>query len=264
MPRTMNLVHRTILSVWPQLQLATRHHTHRNLKTGRDEGGQWNYVLPAAVVENLEKDLPVNTSIALDPVSNRPYVLLRVYDTNQYIRNWTAEEDDPRKYVANFIEVETVVEDLLNTFANGRQGGSAGVGPGIILIEDDEPTPAEIAKAIDMQTQYCRWLIEDADVLFAARAFKEITQVHKLGAAWLNEDRPWKREMGQAVPIQCPACKEDIKPEALVCKHCHTDIAKFVKEQGVKVVQAAPAKPSVVPKVAMKPPDLSRFEVVTT
>lgn len=222
---------KTILSTWPQVLEAKRYHTTRNPATGRDIGGSRIYVMPAAVPENIGKFPDVLNplaKVALDEVSRRPYSTLQIQDTYQMIRNLTADDDDPNVYTPMFIPVDMVVEDLVREWTFGRHGATDGVGPGIMQIVGESPTQPEIISAFERQGEYCSWLVQDGDLLFAQQDFKGIGQVHKLAAVWLREDRPWMRKLGQETPVQCPACREEIKLGAVLCKHCSTNIPEFL------------------------------------
>jgi hypothetical protein len=205
---------RLILSVFPrEQQLKLR---HEGIKT---------YVMPAA-----------------EPGG---YQTLMVHDTFSYNRNYHVEG------FALFeapVPAQVVAENLVQAWSTGLVGTKDGLGPGIMICAGLTPTPEEIAEVNKRQNAYFRSLIGEADALEGIHKAKDITDLHRLAAEWMGaKDRKWFRLISRVDSKSCPACAEEIRAEAKVCKHCNTNIAEFLAKEQRAAEAAARAAAKATP-----------------
>ena len=125
-----------------------------------------------------------------------------------------------------------VAENLVRAWTRGRVGTEGGLGPGVLICQGLEPSHDEVAQARALQTAYFEFLVNDADAKYAREGAKDIEADHRLAAEWLGvQNREWAKPITPASNKACPACGEDIKSTALVCRHCRTDIPKYIEDR---------------------------------
>lgn len=193
---------RTVISVYPrELRLELR---HEGFKT---------YVMPGA--------------------PKGKFSTLTVRDTYAYVRNFSV--DNFELYQAP-VAGSVVAENLMQAWSNGLVGTKEGIGPGILVCADLEPTAEEIASVMAKQEVYFRELIMEGDILFnKPETAGDITDVHRLAAEWMGTtDRPWFKPLTHISLTPCPACAEDIRSTAKICKVCKTNIAEFLEAENAK------------------------------
>lgn len=198
---------RTILSIFPKEQeLQLRHQ------------GITTYFLPAATKANP--------------------TLLRVNDTYTWNRNWSV--DDIAFYQAA-IPANTVADNLVHSWAQSMVGARQGFGPGIMVIAGSEPTKLELETVHIRQEEFFNFLINQADDFEQEGKRFNITDVHRLAAEWMGvQGRSWAKVMHEIKFVSCPACQEDIRAGALVCRHCSTDLEEFAEKRASKAKAIAP------------------------
>lgn len=213
---------RTILSVFPiEMRLELRHEGFRT------------YIMPASL--------------------KGFYQTLVVQDTYAWNRNYAVEEF--ALYQAP-ISAVVVAENLVNRWSQGLVGTKDGLGPGIMICEGSHPTVEEIQTVTDRQEAYFRALVYEADERFTKEGPVNITDLHRAAAEWMGtNDRPWIKPIEQVSLIFCPACAEKIKAEALICRHCHTDIEEFHAKRAAKQQSSGKAA-----GLTQKPPAKSLIE----
>jgi hypothetical protein len=170
------------------------------------------------------------------------YSLLVVPDTGAALRSPMGAY-----YVAP-IPASVVADNLVDVWAKGRHGASAGFMPGIVHVESATPsTPTEediqraYKKAVVQQDAYCRFLVNDADAKFVKEGSINILDEHRWAAEWMGlKDRKWSQPMEPIALDKCPACAEEIKSGAVICRWCRTDIEKFRADRAVVSVDATP------------------------
>lgn len=100
--------------------------------------------------------------------------------------------------------------------------------PGLFWVEGHF-TKAEIlknyaSKIAETKAAQHRWfenLVRMADDLWVAsnKQNKAISQLHRLACKALGVEREWSSELATAIgPKYCPACKERVHEEAVICK----------------------------------------------
>jgi hypothetical protein len=190
---------RTLISVYPlELSLELRHE------------GTKTYVMAAAPPDG--------------------YSQLVVDDTFASVKNFTSGQLYPAP-----VPAAAVADNLVNSWTKGRVGSADGLGPGVLVCAGTVPQPAEIAEAKARQTNYFRSLVNDADIKFTKEGAVNITDDHRLAAKWMGvKDRKWAQPMIPKSLVQCPACREEVYSEAILCKHCHTNIPEFLASQQSK------------------------------
>jgi hypothetical protein len=199
---------RTLVSVYPREQVLTLRHE-----------GSKTYTMPKA-----------------EPGK---HVTLRVDDTFSINKNYGTGQ----MYRAD-VSAAVVAENLVHAWTRGKVGTDSGFGPGIIICEKAEPSPHEIQMANDRQTAYFRHLVNQADSLHANGENKEITDEHRLAAEWMGlGDRQWSRPIERVEMKRCPACAEEIRSDAKLCRHCRTNIDDFIAAQLAKLQPVAAVEP---------------------
>lgn len=144
------------------------------------------------------------------------------------------------------VPASVVVENLVSVWTRGRLGSSAGVGPGVLIVEGvnpSNPTPEEIKTAVAAararQEEYFRYLINDADIRFTKEGQMNITDDHRMAAEWMGvRDRKWAQKIEAVEPKHCPACGEEVLATAIICKHCGRDMEEFVEQRNAKKAKA--------------------------
>lgn len=155
------------------------------------------------------------------------YSTLLVHDTFAWNRNWHA---DAFELFQAPISAASVAENLIQRWSNGLIGTKDGLGPGIMICAGLEPTPEEIDVVNQRQSDYFSSLINEADTLFGREEFTAITDTHRLAADWMGvNDREWAKPITRVEMRACPACAEQIRGAAKVCRWCHTDLREFEK-----------------------------------
>lgn len=164
---------------------------------------------------------------------NQGYMLIRVCDTFVWTRDFT---QDSESYIPHPVPARAVAQDLVSAFAGDCLKGDGGSGPGVVIIQGEEPTSAELARVRDTQTMYFRTLVNDGHALFSKGQIKDISDLHRAGAKWLGANNlPWLPKIEQVSIKKCAACGNDIRSEALRCEKCNVDLPDFYKKYGIEV-----------------------------
>jgi hypothetical protein len=189
---------RTIVSVFPMEQsLKLRHEGFKN------------YILPSA--------------------PKGSHVQLTVHDSYAWNRNFNADRFE--LYPAP-IPATSIADNLIQRFTTGMIGTKDGLGPGIMICADVEPTEEEIATVVARQEAYFRYLINEADFLFAKNQVGDIHDVHRMAADWMGtHDRAWAKPLVHVEMKRCPACDEEVRGSAKFCRWCHTDIPAWIAKE---------------------------------
>lgn len=154
------------------------------------------------------------------------YSTLLVHDTYAWNRNW---HDDAFSLFQAPISAGVVAANLVQVWAQNQIGTEGGLGPGILICADLEPTEDEIAAANAKQEDYFRFLVNQADTFYGQDNLVAITGMHRLAAEWMGATREWRKPIEQVKLVACPACGEEIRNIAKVCRWCHTDLREFDK-----------------------------------
>jgi hypothetical protein len=126
-----------------------------------------------------------------------------------------------------YIYATQIAEDLAKTLnANLLVGNIAGDEDpvqsysGIFVCEGEVPTKAELAEAHAKLKRFYQGRVSMADASWEQNHNPIfIDAVDRRAARYLNElDKPWLFDTKTAE--KCPACAEQVKPGAVVCRHC--------------------------------------------
>lgn len=175
-----------------------------------------------------------NQLYRIPAVEKGKYALLKVYDTYTVTRNIAVESEGPEAYQNSPISCLGVAENLLKEWAEDAPGNASGARPGIMIIAGDTPTQTELDAMWASQTEYFRWLVKRADDYWIQGKREYISSDHRRALRWLgSEDRDWFQEIAEVLKKRCYACAEEINTDAIVCKHCSTNLVDFCIDQGV-------------------------------
>lgn len=179
---------------------------------------------------------PGDVEYVLEPAPRDGYSVCKIHDTFQFMRDFTSvNEFNPGGDIRPMpVTAERETHAFIQHCIGGNMGARSGVHPGVIECAGPEPTPEEIAKAREIHTVYARWMVNDGHAKFGRGELKEINEEHRRNAEWLGVNVPWKVELEQVQVKKCAACAEEIKSEALNCKHCSVFLPDFYKKAGLE------------------------------
>jgi hypothetical protein len=152
---------------------------------------------------------------------------LTVTDTVSFNRNFSTGQYYPAPVPGG-----VVADNLLTAWTRGLIGANdhTGLGPGIIICAGVEPTAEEIQAVKDKQAEYFRFLINEGD-----RKPEQVTDLHKIACEWMGvKDRKWAQQIQPVELVPCPACAEDVRSTAVICRHCGTNMRDFLAKEEKK------------------------------
>ena len=198
------------------------------------------------VAQSLELRHEGTKTYTLDAAPEGGFTAITVDDTWSAVKDWGTGSLRMAP-----VPGSVVADNLLRAWSQGRVG--TGIdnmrGPGILICAGLQPTADEIHQAREKQTEYFRYLVHDADMKFAQDEAKLISDDHRMAAHWMGiKDRKWSQPMVPKSLVNCPACREEIYSDAVMCKHCRTNIHEFNMQRTKVVATEEPAK-AVSPKV---------------
>lgn len=166
------------------------------MKTERSFNGITTYILPAAKGQSDVTMLPVSNAFQLKPVGDGQW----------------AEQP---------VLAEKIAEDLLTEFTSGLIGLESGHGPGVWIQTTPEPDPELRQRAVERQTAYFEFLVNQADGLHRAGKGNEISDLARAAARWLGyETYAWIEKMTQKALKECVQCYSRIDARATICPVC--------------------------------------------
>jgi hypothetical protein len=178
-------------------------------------------------------------------------VTLRVQDTGQMLMDWVNREMRLAPITAR-----QVAESLVEKWSGFTLGSKWGR-PGIWVCAGLEPTQEEIAQNRAIQESFFRGLVQEASDWFHQGNSKHISDLHRRAAEWLlgsaAGELPWVPKMEFRELKRCPACGEEIKAQALSCKHCQTYLPEFYTKTGLDA-QSDPVVMAVLTQPKSKQP----------
>jgi hypothetical protein len=169
--------------------------------------------------------VPEGTKLFVDEIRpaevNCGYALLRFCDTFTWTRDFT---QDREVFIPHPVSAYIVAKDLNQAWGSDAVQSDGGAGPGMMVIEDEEPTPAELAHVREKQSTYFRRLINDAHGLFSRGSQKDISDLHRAGAKWMGANNlPWLPRLEQVEMKACVGCGNEIRKQSLRCEKCQLD-----------------------------------------
>jgi hypothetical protein len=184
------------------------------------------------VREPMVQGKPLTDDVVTDVKKGEGYILLRVYDTMQLVRDFMSDED---RNVPMPIPAEIAAQSLVDIWTSGALGQASGYGPGIMLIIGETPTAEELEYVRDRQYNYDLALISDADQRWAQGDLRNITDSHRRAARSRGVEREWVKQIKRNQTLKdCGACGREILQSAIVCQHCHMNLVKFYEEMGIE------------------------------
>lgn len=196
------------------------------------------------------------TEYRLDAAKRGEYVKLEVYDSFQKVFDPMQSEIGRPAFSPYPITAGETVKCLMNEWVFSRLGGASGFRPGIMVIEGDEPTEAELEALDHMQRGYADYMVNEAQGSAERNELKSITDVHRAMARWSGY-RPrvgeanWVADVGSKTSKQCVACYESIDIRASICKLCRTTQPELPDTPAVPV---KPVAATLAPPQKLKVP----------
>jgi hypothetical protein len=128
------------------------------------------------------------------------------------------------------ILAESLAESIVYDFCSSFISYAPDAGPGLFWLEgvwtpNDVKTKAaeKLSSIRDRQIEWFRRICRLADDDWARYGVhKAISDLQRFAADYLGLDRPWSRKIEQLAMATCPACRQIIPSDALVCHLCRT------------------------------------------
>lgn len=180
------------------------------------------------------------TEYVLPKAEKGTYVQLTVEDTYSWCKNWS--QSGFNLYQAP-VPASAVADNMIKVWREGLLGTKDGLGPGILICAGADPTAEEIAKIEAMNTEYFRFLINEADALDRNNHGNDIHDLHRLAADWMGaNDRAWAKPIEHVEMVACPSCQEKIRKGARKCRWCQEDLVKLAAtlEREAKMAASRP------------------------
>lgn len=219
--------HRTIISIFP---------LERRL--WRDfgptiQGGRTEYVMPAARKGEFSK--------------------LTVFDAFQRVLDPMKSEPGKPGFGPFPESAINIANDLLHHWVDSVIGTQGGFKPGIMLIEGDDPTPAELAALQANQQRYFERLVHEAQHFAESNQEKMITDVHREAARYTgyrpaDGESNWVADMGTNTKKECIACFSPIDSRATICRICR---APQGSDAPAAPTETKKGKPGIPPPLAV-------------
>jgi hypothetical protein len=215
----------------------------------RLHNGCVNYIHPAArkdkilvrtfstdvlsTIGRYSENLPFYQDETRDAELGKGYVLLRVWDTFIWTRDFTSEQE---RFMPHPMAASTVADDLCRHWTSDVIRPNAAFGPGLKVIRTETPTVEDLAELHATQEGYFRSLINDAHSKHTRGEIKDITDLHRTAAKWMGANNlPWVPRIEEVELKTCRACGNQIRSVALRCEHCNVDLPDFYKRYGLEV-----------------------------
>lgn len=185
------------------------------------------------------------------------YQVLPIVSTEKTGREPNPEGGEPRRTVIPLPSTAIARDLISHVIQNGPCGSTPGHSLGIGVIEGPEPTKEELEKLNRAQINYLRTVVADGQRLSVVEP-QSIQQLHRIAVDYLGlgAQHGWAASATshQLQTKPCPACAEEIRLAAVICKHCRTDLREF--EGGVPVVpETPPQNGQIVDPVALTEDD---------
>jgi hypothetical protein len=143
------------------------------------------------------------------------------------------------------ILAESLAKSIVDDFCSSFMSYSPEAGPGLFWVEgsftDKEIIEKHELKIIETRDKQVLWfericrLADDDWSRYGVH--KAISDLQRFAADYLKLDRPWSRKIEQAQMVTCPACRQVIPNDAMICHQCRTIIKpEEYKAKGFKQV----------------------------
>jgi hypothetical protein len=226
----------TLLSVFPLPMEQSRRHngvvTYVHPKVPKDQITVRTYNPEILSSTNY---IPEHLKMYVDDVRqtevNRGYALIRFPDTFHWTRDYT---QDAERFIPHPISCWLVAKDLCQSWGSDAVQSDAAAGPGMMVIESDDPTPVELEAVRTKQTLYFRRLINDAHGMHSKGNLKDISDLHRAGAEWMGANNlPWLPRLEQVEMKVCVGCGNEVRKQALRCERCQLDFLDHYLKWGL-------------------------------
>jgi hypothetical protein len=175
-----------------------------------------------------------STLFELEPVprGEAPFIL-RVTDSFEDVLDVLGQsgtEGGHKPKLTKPVGADDVVRDLLSCWTGGLFNVPSDAKPGIIEIAGTRPAAGEMVQMLQQQTVYFEFLFNEGERLHKANEWKEITDVMRLGAEWLQRNVIWANRSMAADSVPCPLCTTIIPGAAVFCPQCRQQIRALPAE----------------------------------
>lgn len=128
------------------------------------------------------------------------------------------------------ILAESLAQSIVYDFCSAFMSYTPEAGPGLFWLEGSftakeiiEKHELKIIEARDRQIEWFKRICRLADDDWARYGVhKAISDLQRFAADYLKLDRPWARKIEQSRMVTCPACKQVISDDAMICFQCRT------------------------------------------
>lgn len=148
--------------------------------------------------------------------------VIEVFDGFENKQDWMASSAKRRAWMSTLVPCERLVANILNYWAGNMVGIPAGIGPGIGMIANKEPTTQELEALTMRQVAFFEFEFASAERLAIEKKVGEITAPMKLSAEWLGRKVNWAATAFSNM-VPCKFCRQEIPPDASVCHVCGRD-----------------------------------------
>lgn len=139
---------------------------------------------------------------------DEPYAKLVVWD------NYATRDFGEKRIEPQVVEARDLAEDLIGIYRDDNLTKH-----GVFIIDTDEPTEEQLAKARTVMEENMRNEVAEADASWARYHDPKKISLHGRAAAeYLGIKREWTIDLRHMVP--CKGCQELISPLAIKCPKC--------------------------------------------
>lgn len=165
--------------------------------------------------------------------------------TLQVADGFTFYYDIDAKAIKVPILAESLAQSIVYDFCSSFMSYTPDAGPGLFWVEGAfteqeiiDRFADKIIEARNRQTEWFRRICRLADDDWARYGVhKAISDLQRFAADYLKYDRPWARQIEQARMVSCPACRQTIPDDAMICAQCRTIVKpEEYKARGFKQV----------------------------
>ncbi len=188
-------------------------------------------------------------NVTVKKVNGSWVALLEVSDAFESVFNVLKSESVGKlaAFDTNPVDCDQIANFLIHQWAENMVGIPAGASPGIMIIAGTVPTVEEQKQMLTMQTAFYTDRFQQAETLIAQNQYRELTQVMKDAAVYLDHARTWASPGLSTQTINCPACRQVLPDDAMVCHHCGLRVKALTPELAAlnQSGQPAPVKETV-------------------
>ena len=172
------------------------------------------------------RSMPRCTTYELKPVGKRdePYTT-EVTDAFESKRDWIQSAEQGREINSlDIVDCHELAENLIREWSGNLADAPPGAGMGIRMIRGSVPHQDELREMRAELAAFCQWQFQTAERHARLNEWKEITPTMRECTKWLGHERLYSEPAKSGDMMACPACREQISSEALVCSKCGTRI----------------------------------------